>query len=73
MSAFRPRGARRRPLAVPRPVTIDMARISSAIRGCRCEPDYELHHDEFGTLCRILHDRSCPAHPDHEETPRDDR
>lgn len=68
MSAFRPQGARRRPPTVPRSVLIDAARMSSAIRGCTCEPTFEVWHDDLGARCTIRHDDDCPAHPNHRRT-----
>jgi hypothetical protein len=67
VSAFRPRGARRPPPSVPRSTLLAAARVSAAIRGCTCRPEYEVWHDDLGPRCTICHDDGCPAHPDHSE------
>jgi hypothetical protein len=68
VSQFRPRGARRRPPSVPRSDVLAASRISSAIRGCTCRPDFEVSHDDLGPRCTIRHDDDCPAHPNHRRT-----
>jgi hypothetical protein len=70
MTAFRPRGAGRRPPSVPRSALLAAGRLSAAVRGCICEPDYEVWHDRYGPRVTIRHDRPCPADPDHEEATR---
>lgn len=35
--------------------------ISSAARGCICEPDIETRHTDWGTERRVHHDDWCPA------------
>lgn len=58
---------RRRPRpapTIPRPIVVEVVRASCAARGCTCDPDIELRHDDLGTQATIRHDSWCPANPE---------